>query len=313
MRVVLVEPQPAAAEVVGRMLEARRHEVRTFADGHEALACVKADPDVEALITSSEPHSISGLELCWETRLLAGNQRPIYVILMSGSTTEDRLSVALDHGADDIVNNPPQPDELYARLRAAERFGNMQRELIRLAVTDSLTGMYNRRGFFDRATSPCQRAEKGKARLCAIMADIDQFKSINDIHGHETGDKAIFAIAHELMSGEWHAGRLGGEEFAILLEGRNLAEAVSAADELRKRIAGIRLPLDNGVLSLTCSFGVSEWREGDGIDRLLRRADMALYEAKLSGRNRVVAADQSFESQSYSAAGRPVRARRREA
>ena len=201
------------------MLAARDHEVRTFADGQEALACIKSDPDVGAVITAPEPHSMSGLELCWETRLVAGSQRPIYVILMSGSTSEDRLAVALDHGADDILNNPPAADELYARLRAAERFGHMQRELIRLAVTDSLTGMYNRRGFFEQAMQPCQRAAKG-APLCAIMADIDHFKRINDGHGHDAGDKAIFAVAHELMSGSWHAGRLGGEEFALLLEGR---------------------------------------------------------------------------------------------
>ena len=99
----------------------------------------------------------------------------------------------------------------------------MQRELIRLAVTDSLTGMFNRRGFFEQAVQPCLRAEKG-APLCAIMADIDHFKRINDEHGHDAGDKAIFAVAHELMSGSWHAGRLGGEEFALLLEGRDLAK-----------------------------------------------------------------------------------------
>ena len=165
MRVVLVEPSRTAADFVGRMLAARHHEVRTFADGHEALACIKSDPDVGAVITAAEPHSISGLELCWETRLVAGSQRPIYVILMSASTSEDRLAVALDHGADDILNNPPAADELYARLRAAERFGNMQRELIRLAVTDSLTGMYNRRGFFEQAAQPCLRAEQGRAAL----------------------------------------------------------------------------------------------------------------------------------------------------
>jgi len=307
MRVVLVEPHPAAAEVVGRMLEARDHEVRTFADGHEALACVKSDPDIGAVITAVEPRSMSGLELCWETRLVAGSQRPIYVILMSGATTEDRLAVALDHGADDILNNPPAADELYARLRAAERFGNMQRELIRLAVTDSLTGMYNRRGFFERAMQPCQRAEQGTP-LCAIMADVDHFKRINDVHGHDAGDKAIFAVGHELMSGHWHAGRLGGEEFALLLEGRVLAEAVRIAEALRLRLAALRIPTDKGSLSLTCSFGVSEWRAGDGIDALLKRADMALYEAKLGGRNRVVPADAAFASLIYAGAGRQVRA-----
>lgn len=285
MRVVLVEASRPSADVVGQMLAARHHEVCTFADGQEALACIKSDPNVGALITGAEPKSISGLELCWETRLVAGNQRPIYVILMSESTTEDRLAVALDHGADDILKKPPGADELYARLRAAERFGQLQRELIRLAVTDSLTGMYNRRGFFDHAVQPCLRAEKG-VPLCAIMADIDHFKKINDVHGHDAGDKAIFAVAHELMSGNWHAGRLGGEEFALLLEGRGAAETAKIAELLRSRLTALRIPVAGGLLSLTCSFGISQWRAGDSIDPLLKRADMALYEAKLAGRNR---------------------------
>ena len=310
MRVVLVEPRPAAAQFIGRMLEARDHEVRTFADGHEALACIKADAGVGALITASEPNSISGLELCRATRLAAGSQRPLHVILMSASTTDDRLAVALDHGADDILNNPPVADELYARLRAAERFGNMQRELMRLAVTDSLTGMYNRRGFFEHAVQPCLSAEKGEP-LCAIMADIDHFKRINDGHGHDAGDKAIFAVAHELMSGPWHAVRIGGEEFALLLHGRQLAEAVATAEMLRARIAALRIPAGEETLTLTCSFGISEWRTGDSIDPLLKRADMALYEAKLAGRNCVMAADQTFASSSYRGAGRAVRALRR--
>ncbi len=310
MRVVLCEPSRTAADFVGQMLAARDHEVRTFADGQDALACIKSDTDVAALITAPEPHSLSGLELCWETRLLAGSQRPIYVIMMSDSTSEDRLAVALDHGADDILHNPPAADELYARLRAAERVGHMQRELIRLAVTDSLTGMYNRRGFFEQAVKPCQRASEG-APLCGIMADIDYFKRINDSYGHDAGDKAIFAVAHELMSGDWHAGRLGGEEFALLLQGRTMAEAAKTAEALRRQIAALRIPLAEGTLSMTCSFGVSEWWPGDSIDTLLKRGDMALYEAKLGGRDRVVKAAAGFASPSYSSAGRPVRAMRR--
>jgi diguanylate cyclase (GGDEF)-like protein len=143
------------------------------------------------------------------------------------------------------------------------------------------------------------------------MADIDYFKSVNDRHGHDAGDKAISAVARELMAGEWHAGRLGGEEFALLLEGRVMAEAVRVAELLRSRIAALRVPVDGKMLSLTCSFGVSEWRDGDGIDLLLKRADMALYEAKLAGRNRVMQANDAFASPSYRSTGRAVRGERR--
>ena len=287
MRVVMVDPSRTAAKFVGRLLEARGHEVLTFCDGREALACVKSDLEVGALITSTEPLSMSGLELCWETRLLSGPQRPIYVIMMSSSTDDDTRVLALDHGADDFIGKPPIADELYARLRAAERFAEMQRELLRLATTDALTGMYNRRAFFDRAGTLCARARDGAA-LSAVMADLDHFKRVNDTRGHATGDEMLCAVAQALMSEGTLVGRIGGEEFAMLVDGP-LGDAAALAERLRAKIEALRVGI--GAVTLTCSFGVSEWNEGDSIDRLLQRADFALYEAKIGGRNRVVAAD----------------------
>ncbi len=309
MRVVLVDPSRTAAKFVSRLLEARNHEVRTFADGREALEYIKSDPDVGALITSAEPLSMSGLELCWETRLIATSQRPIYVILMSSTKEDDKLIEALDHGADDFLGKPPIAEELYARLRAAERFSTMQHELIRLATTDSLTGMYNRRAFFENAQQLCVRAETGYA-MSAIMVDIDHFKDVNDLHGHDVGDDAICAVAHELMIGRAVVGRLGGEEFALLLD-RSLAETTEVAERLRAQIAALKI--GTGALSLTCSFGVSQWLAGDTIDRLLKRADMALYEAKIGGRNRVVIADNSMLTPSYSDASSRIRGARKSA
>src|SRR5437763_14557074 len=107
MRVVLVDPSRTAAKFVSRLLEARNHDVRTFADGCEALEYIKSDPDVGALITSAEPLSMSGLELCWETRLIATSQRPIYVILMSSTKEDDKLIEALEHGAVDFLGKQP--------------------------------------------------------------------------------------------------------------------------------------------------------------------------------------------------------------
>jgi diguanylate cyclase (GGDEF)-like protein len=288
MRVVLVDPSRTVAKFVGRLLEARGHEVICFSDGREALNAIKSDLDVGALITSTEPLSMSGLELCWETRLLATPQRPIYVIMMSSSKDAETRILALDHGADDFIGKPPVAEALYARLRAAERLSEMQRELIRLATTDALTGMFNRRAFFDRAGGLCARAQSGGA-LGAIMADLDHFKRINDTHGHAAGDEALCAVAQTLMDDGALVGRLGGEEFAILVDGGTLAGTVEVAERLRQKIEALRVGV--GTLSMTCSFGVSEWRAGDSIDRLLQRADVALYEAKMAGRNRVVAAE----------------------
>jgi two-component system cell cycle response regulator len=272
---------------VTRLLRARDHEVRLFSDGSEALACVRTDDGVNAVITSMELGQMSGLELCWETRVLAGRDRPIYVILMSSNIDKKKLGEALDSGADDFISKPPVPDELYARLRAAERLTTMQRELVRFASFDPLTGLYNRRVFFELAQSVTQRTPTN----VAIMLDIDHFKRINDVYGHDVGDRAIAAVAREAKQDGAVAGRLGGEEFVILLEGCALEQGMAMAESIRARIAALNFETPKGPMTLTCSFGVSERQTDENIDEMLKRADVALYAAKNGGRNRVVAAD----------------------
>ena len=293
MRVVVVDPSRTVLKFIARLLATRNHEVRTFVAGREALECVRSDLSVGALITSDEllPMSeMSGIELCWETRLLATCRRPIYIILMSCDRDQHKLIEALDSGADDFIGKPPVAEELYARLRSAERLANMQQELLRLALTDPLTGVLNRRAFFESGEEVCER---GHALDClsAIVMDIDHFKRINDVYGHDIGDAAIRAVAQEVAGETAITGRLGGEEFAMLLEGRDRSAALGIAEGLRTRISGMRVQTEKQRLKLTCSFGVSEWEPGDTIDRLLKRADIALYTAKSGGRNRVVAFD----------------------
>jgi PleD family two-component response regulator len=193
MRVVLVDPSRTVLKSVSRLLEARGHEVRPFTDERQALDYITSDLDVDALITDAELTTMSGLEVCWEARLLTTTRRQIYVILMSSSYDRHSLAEALDSGADDFIGKPPVAEELYARLRAAERLAAMQRELIRLATTDSLTGLLNRRAFFEGALEASQRAAEGGA-LCAVMFDIDHFKRINDTHGHDVGDEVICGV-----------------------------------------------------------------------------------------------------------------------
>jgi len=290
MRVVLVDPSRTVLKFVGRLLEVRDHEVRAFTDGQAALGCIRSDPKVGALIASAELGSMCGIELCWETRLLATCDRPIYVILMSSSSDRQKLIEALDSGADDYIGKPPVAEELYARLRAAERVAAMQQELVRLATTDSLTGVLNRRAFFERAREACSRAETG-APLSAILFDIDHFKRVNDLYGHDVGDRAICVVAHEAAAASALVGRMGGEEFAVLLEGHGLDDAHALAERLRGTMGALQFDTSCGMLALTCSFGVSTWEAADTVELLLKRADVALYAAKTGGRNRVIAAE----------------------
>jgi diguanylate cyclase (GGDEF)-like protein len=286
MHIVLVDPSRAIQTAFTRILEPRGHVVVTFSDPGAALGRICSDSAIDALICSAELTPISGVELCWEVRLVAGDRRPIYILLTSSSCDERTMVEALDCGADDFISKPPRPEELYAKLRVAERLLKLQRELISLATTDPLTGIYNRRAFFEEAKEACRRASQ-QGPLSAILLDIDHFKQVNDLYGHHAGDKAICAIAAEARRSYALVGRLGGDEFSVLLPGHALAAAVEAAEDLRRRFADLTITTDSGQAHFTCSLGVSEWQPGETIDDLIRRADLALYCAKNEGRDSV--------------------------
>lgn len=147
----------------------------------------------------------------------------------------------------------------------------MHYELIRLATIDPLTGLYNRRGFFEQATEACARSD---GAVSAIILDIDRFKSINDCYGHDTGDEAMRVCAAAARAPEALAGRLGGDEFALILERRALPEAVEIAEALRHRLSAHPLQTHKGPVTLTWSVGVGEASPGDTLDQLLARADV---------------------------------------
>lgn len=170
----------------------------------------------------------------------------------------------------------------------------LEQELRILATTDFLTGALNRRAFMDGLNRAAARFERGHGIFSVLIADIDHFKKINDSHGHAIGDealKAFMAAAKAALRKEDVLGRLGGEEFAVILAGDDALRARDVAERLREAIGAIRLPLpEGGILRFTVSIGVTDWRTGDNPDTVLARADDALYRAKQSGRNRVILA-----------------------
>ena len=306
MRIVLVDPSRAVQLAMTAVIGEGGHEVMAFADGREALARVTADSNVRALITSTQPLGISGIELCAAARKLSGSRRALHVILMS-STTDYYLAIeAFDSGADDFIHKPPIPDELRARLRLADRVTAMKQQLIQYATTDVLTGVLNRRAFFDGAAERC----KAGKQFAAIMFDVDHFKSVNDTFGHEAGDNVLKGVGGQLKLLDNAAARLGGEEFCVLTGG-TVADAIECAEELRRSIRALRFDHDGREFGVTCSFGVAEWEHEEAIDPLLRRADMAMYQAKQTGRDRVVACDTFVLTACHDEWSRAARANRR--
>jgi two-component system cell cycle response regulator len=285
MRIALAEPSQINRTLITRLLQAGGHEVRSFEDGPEALRGLAADAQLNAVITGSELKTMSGLELVWQARLLSGPRRFLYILFMSSLTDEQAVTEALDAGADDFIAKPPSPGELYARLRSAERIARLQGELIDLAFTDPLTGLFNRRGFFE-AVAPMV-ATPPSVPTTAMLVDLDFLKEVNDLYGHQSGDAAILSLADALREEDALVGRLGGDEFGLLLHGYSLKEAAAVGEAIRSRFAASHLKTPDGKVSLTCSIGVAELVSGESVDRLFARADLALYKAKDAGRNAV--------------------------
>lgn len=218
-------------------------------------------------------------------------------ILLSGQAKTASFEARLRTADMLVLKSAFQDDEghvvgIIGVLTDISQRKQMEGELRRLATIDPLTGCFNRRHFLEVSDVELERSLRYDHPVSVIMLDIDHFKRINDTHGHPTGDEAIKAFAQTCLNSLRdvdYLGRLGGEEFAVLLPETDLYHARDVAERLRQQIAAIRLPLEDGQhLSFTTSLGVAALRKGEeGLDGLLARADASLYAAKSNGRNRV--------------------------
>lgn len=262
-------------------------------DSTEALEQLARSP-CDIFITGIEVGAMSGLEACW--RLKAGaDTHHIHTIVITASGQYIRLAEALDAGADDFIRKPFDAVEMRARMRAAARIVRLQRDLRGQAETDALTGAANRRAFTRALDREIAEAGRLSVPMTVAMIDLDHFKAVNDTHGHATGDRVLVrtvtALKAELAAGEM-LGRLGGEEFAVLLPRAGTREGLETAERLRRAVEHLAVENDDGArIPVTASLGLCVLQPSESLatgSDLLARADAALYDAKEAGRNRVV-------------------------
>jgi len=282
MRILLAEPSRIGRTIVANMVTVDGHDIVCSGDADEALAFMRSGQEFDVLITAIEFANVSGFELCWEAKLSAEGSRPVYVIVLSSSRDELKLVEALDSGADDFISKPPRQSELLARLRAAGRLLAAQNDLIRLANFDSLTGLRNRRSFFDEL----EKCAPLNTAMSIVMLDVDHFKQVNDRHGHDAGDDVLREIGRRAVAIDKGFSRLGGEEFGLLVR-EPLLSAGEVAERLRKSIMETPFTTCAGELAVTASIGVAERMPGASFENVLKEADVALYASKSGGRNRV--------------------------
>lgn len=298
-RLLLVDEQPASYERMTRMLS-EMADVEVSTDPHAALFQA-AEAPYETVIIASRFKDFDPLRLCSQLRSV-DRTRFLPIVLMVEPNDDARIVRGLELGINDYVVRPVDKHELMARVRTQvrrKRYNDKLRasvaQTIEMAVIDGLTGLHNRRYLDGHLQTLFDRAVARKRPLSIMMTDIDRFKAINDTYGHDAGDLVLREFARRLRNnvrGIDLACRYGGEEFFIIMpdtEG-NIAEKV--AERIRAEIEQTPFSIGEGkpAIPVTVSVGVSSLHRGvDAPENLMKRADVALYEAKSGGRNRVVA------------------------
>jgi two-component system cell cycle response regulator len=297
-RILIVDDRPSSYERIATMLKSEHHLDRE-ADPNEALFHA-AEGDYDLMIVSLALEKFDALRLCSQVRSVE-RTRNLPILAIADGDNNARLIRGLEIGINDYLIPPIDKNELLARARTqirkkryTERLRDNVQQSIEMAITDALTGLYNRRYMESHLVTLIEQATARGKPLTVLVIDIDYFKSVNDTHGHDAGDDVLreFAIRmRKSIRGIDLACRYGGEEFVVIMPETDLAVATMVAERLRRRIATEPFPIDHGsrAIDVTISIGIAALGgSGDKAADLLKRADQALYRAKRDGRNRVV-------------------------
>lgn len=305
--VLIVDPEPLAVELVERRLEEAGFATRSSSRMEEGIALAGSEPFDVVLVSHRLPDG-TGLEMVQRLRR-DPRTAAISIALLTSLPDPEEITRVLEAGADEVLRKPVHRVELVARVRSLRRIKRQLEELRRTntrlaelnaaleasAMTDGLTQLANRRHLDRRLAEEVARANRYGAPLSVLLLDVDHFKKVNDGHGHSAGDAVLREIARELRSSVRImdlAARYGGEELLVLAPSTPSHAAHVFAERLRAQIEHLAIdaPGAERALRVTVSIGVAQLAPGHDGASVLAAADEALYEAKRSGRNRVVVA-----------------------
>jgi two-component system cell cycle response regulator len=298
-RVLIVDDRSSSAERMALLL-GREQIVEIELNPEEALFHT-TEGNFDLVVVSLALQKHDGLRLCSQLRSLE-RTRNVPILAICDSEDSARMIRGLEIGVNDYLMRPIDKNELHARVRTqirkkryAERLRDNVQQSIEMAITDGLTGLYNRRYMESHLGSLVEQAASRGKPLTALVLDIDYFKSVNDTHGHDAGDDVLREFATRIkksIRGIDLACRLGGEEFVIIMPETDMAVATIVAERLRRRVASEPFAIAHGskTIEVTISIGLATLDTADdNAATILKRADQALYRAKRDGRNRVVA------------------------
>ncbi len=270
--ILIVDDDDQLRDVFENLLEALNFSVASAAGGREALKMLEAR-QFTFLLTDMKMPEMDGMELIGR---VATAYPEISIIAMTGFSEGYRYVDVINAGASDFIKKPFDLEELEAKIRRIITERDMRRELSRLSITDSLTGLYNQRHFYSRLKDEILRAKRQQVPLALILLDLDNFKLYNDSHGHLAGDDALKSAGHlinqSIRKGVDSAYRYGGDEFAIILVGADIA----VAEEIVKRIRDSFTEK----AEITASVGFAQFNDTMSIKDFVARADEDLYANK---------------------------------
>lgn len=296
IKIIVADDSRVSRKLIEQALAKGSYHVLWARDGKEAIRLfIEHHPII--VITNWEMPDLTGIDLCKEIRR---QQRSfVYVILLTANSQKQQIIEGLTAGADDYLTKPFDAGELLARVAVGRRFAELYRDietknqlLEELARTDSLTGLPNRRAVEEWSTRQISGAARHGYPVWITIADLDNFKTVNDNYGHQAGDVVLKGVAEIIKTNTRFSnlcGRLGGEEFVIVLSQIDRHGARKALERLRSEIEAELFEFSGTTVSVTASFGVAGFqdRKSPEFADLLRQADEALYVAKQSGRNRI--------------------------
>lgn len=290
-RILIVDDNPDNIRIAANILKILDYTLGFARSGDEALQRL-ADNAFDLILMDVMMPGMDGIELCRRVKQDPA-LRHIPVIFITARSDEDTIEQAYEVGGVDYVTKPFKARELQARVKSQLRQLALIEELEFLATRDPLTGIYNRRKFFNLGVRLFESAKT----VSGMMIDVDHFKRFNDDYGHDTGDEVLRAITRTVQASLPEGavfGRLGGEEFAVILP-TDFERAYAVAETIRQRIAEqVVTEIDARPLHCTVSIGLgSKDAQTTNIDMLLKSADNALYRAKKGGRNRTVSRQSS--------------------
>jgi len=289
--VLVVDDSLVMRKQIQSMLENLFFKVITVAHGEEALGMLKAKPNISLVLTDYNMPVMNGLELTIEIRKEFSKDE-LCILALSANEEDEVSSLFLKNGANDFIKKPFSKEEFSCRINnSIEALENIQM-VMNYANRDFLTGLYNRRYFYNAMEEYIESARETSEKFAIAMIDIDHFKKVNDTYGHEVGDKAIVSLADILRSSTNPndvVSRFGGEEFCVVLKNINNKSAKDILERIRKTVESFHLSLPNKEsLNFTISIGATIHDYDDSLDDTIGQADMMLYKAKNDGRNQLI-------------------------